>query len=72
MLMVFAGGHISGGHYNPAVTLAVLLRGKCPLRDAITYWIAQILAAFVAVAVVSFLKGYPQSQRPGSFIPVAP
>ncbi len=44
MVMVFAGGHISGGHYNPAVTLAVLLRGKCPLRDAITYWIAQIFS----------------------------
>ena len=65
MVMVFAGGHISGGHYNPAVTLAVLLRGKCPFRDAITYWIAQILAAFVAVAVVSFLKGYPPPSARG-------
>ena len=69
MVMVFAGGHISGGHYNPAVTLAVLLRGKCPLRDAITYWIAQILAAFVATAVVSFLKGYPPIPAPGEYHP---
>ena len=30
MIMVYAGGHVSGGHYNPAVTLAVWLRGKCP------------------------------------------
>ena len=35
MVMVFAGGHISGGHYNPAVTLAVWLRGKCDAKDVI-------------------------------------
>ena len=33
MVMIFAGGHISGGHFNPAVTLAVYLRGKCEARD---------------------------------------
>src|SRR4029077_3058139 len=35
MVMVFATGHISGGHLNPAVTLAVFLRGKCPAKDVI-------------------------------------
>ena len=45
MVMVFAGGHISGGHYNPAVTLAVFLRGRCDRADVIPYWIAQIAAA---------------------------
>lgn len=69
MTMVFAGGHISGGHYNPAVTLAVLLRGKCPLPEAINYWIAQILAALIAAAVVLFLKGYPPIPSPGEFHP---
>ena len=48
MIMVFAGGHISGGHYNPAVTLAVWLRGKCPAKDVIPYWIAQIAAIAMA------------------------
>jgi aquaporin Z len=52
MVMIFAGGHISGAHYNPAVTLAVLLRGRSTLPDAIGYWVAQVLAAIVAALVV--------------------
>ena len=57
MVMVFAGGHISGAHYNPAVTLAVFLRGRCPAGDVIPYWIAQILAAIVAAFVAVYLCG---------------
>ncbi len=59
MVMIFAGGYISGAHYNPAVTLAVFLRGRCPFADVIPYWIAQILGASVAAAVVLFMKGNP-------------
>jgi len=55
MVMVFAGGHISGGHYNPAVTLAVWLRGRCDTKDVAPYMIAQVLAAAVAALVVGFL-----------------
>ncbi|HTB26429.1 MAG TPA: aquaporin, partial [Puia sp.] len=47
MVMIFAGGHISGGHYNPAVTLAVLLRGKISMIDAILYMIVQISGAVI-------------------------
>jgi aquaporin Z len=57
MVMVFATGHISGGHLNPAVTLAVFLRGKCPLSDVIPYWIAQIAAGVIAALVAVFLCG---------------
>jgi len=53
MVMVFAGGHISGAHYNPAVTLGVLIRGKLKTADMIPYWIAQCVAAAVAAIVVS-------------------
>ena len=35
MVMIFAGGHISGGHYNPAVTLGVWMRGKCETKDVV-------------------------------------
>lgn len=53
MVMVFAGGHISGGHYNPAVTLGVLIRGKVNAADAVPYWIAQFIAAAVAALLVN-------------------
>ena len=58
-VMVYAGGYISGGHYNPAVTIAVWLRGKTKSRDAIYYIIAQAIAGIVAALLVSFLKGNP-------------
>src|SRR5256884_5980036 len=48
MVMVFAGGHISGAHYIPAVTLGVLIRGKVKPADVVPYWIAQFLAAAIA------------------------
>src|SRR5437870_1688086 len=57
MVMIFAGGHVSGGHFNPAVTLAVFLRGKCPATDVVPYWVAQIAGAALAAGVVIFVKG---------------
>src|ERR1700689_3531437 len=59
MIMVYAGGHVSGGHYNPAVTLAVWLRGKCPASDVPPYWISQILGAALAALLTIYLKGNP-------------
>jgi len=58
MVMVYAGGHISGAHYNPAVTLAVWLRGRCPARDVTPYMGAQIIGGLVASFMVLFVKGY--------------
>lgn len=55
MVMIFAGGHVSGGHFNPAVTLAVYLRGKCDAKDVAPYWLAQFLAGLIAALLVTFL-----------------
>ena len=57
MGMVYAGGHISGAHFNPAVTLAVFVRGRCPAKDVVPYWVAQIVAAVAAAFVAMFLVG---------------
>jgi aquaporin Z len=48
MVMIYAGGHISGGHYNPAVTLGALVRGRIGIGDAVPYWIAQVVGGVVA------------------------
>jgi aquaporin Z len=69
MVMIFAGGHVSGGHYNPAVTLAVWLRGKCPVSDVIPYVVSQVLAAVLAAFVVVYMMkgGMPSySERLGA------
>ncbi len=57
MVMVYAGGHISGGHYNPAVTLGVWLRGRCPTSDVVPYWLVQLAAGALAAAIVNYLRG---------------
>ena len=55
MIMIFAGGHISGGHYNPGVTLAVWLRGRCESKDVVPYIFSQVLGALAAASIVTFL-----------------
>jgi aquaporin Z len=75
MVMIFAGGHVSGGHFNPAVTLAAFLRGRCDKRDVLPYWIAQFVAGAAAAGLVNLLlEGrvdaavIAQHPRLGSFI----
>jgi aquaporin Z len=57
MVMVYAAGHVSGGHLNPAVTLAVWIRGRCETKDVLPYWVAQVFAGIVAAVVAVWLVG---------------
>jgi len=56
MVMVYAGGHISGGHYNPAVTVAVAIRGRMPASEVPMYFTAQIVGALLAAVASYYLK----------------
>lgn len=57
MVMIYAGGHVSGAHYNPAVSLAVWIRGKSSLGDMLGYWMSQSAGAILAALVVSKIFG---------------
>src|SRR6202165_969409 len=52
MWMIHAGGHLSGGHYTPAVTLAALIRRRIGVRAAVAYWLSQIGAGLIAALLV--------------------
>lgn len=54
-VMVFMGGHISGGHYNPAVSVAALLRGALPASEIVPYLIAQTLGGSIGALVGNFI-----------------
>jgi aquaporin Z len=65
MIMVYMGGHISGGHYNPAVSLAAMLRGALPSSQYFPYVISQIAGALVAAIMVSTITGKTFAPMPG-------
>jgi aquaporin Z len=64
--MVYAGGHVSGGHYNPAVTLAVFVRGRIGLVDAAAYWVAQVAGAALAALAARYVM------NPGTVTALSP
>jgi aquaporin Z len=65
MVVVYMGGHVSGGHYNPAVSLAVLIRGKMTAGDLLPYWIAQVLGALMGCFLASLATGRSFAVMPG-------
>ncbi len=67
-VMVFMGGHISGGHYNPAVSLAAFLRGALPGSEVLPYMISQILGAIIAAVLGNYISGgsVPLAPNPNS------
>src|SRR5256885_1535806 len=56
MVMVFAGGHVSGAHYNPAVSTAVYVRGKMTQEEYFAYVVIQLAAALVAGLLIIILN----------------
>ena len=65
MAVVYAGGHVSGAHYNPAVTIAVWVRGAIPTREVIPYIVAQLAGALLASFFVYKFNGFPVHLEPG-------
>ena len=59
MIMVYAGGHISGGHYNPAVSLAAAMRGALPYSELLPYWGSQILGGVLAALLATSFASTP-------------
>ena len=57
MVMVYMGGHISGAHYNPAVSIAMILRGLLTTKEAINYILSQLAGAFLAAFFVQWVGG---------------
>jgi aquaporin Z len=66
MVMVYMGGHISGAHYNPAVSIAILIRGKMEARDLVPYVIAQLTGAVLASLAVYVITGSTFAPAPGA------
>jgi aquaporin Z len=67
LTMAYAVGHISGGHFNPAVTLGLWSAGRCANRHVIPYIIAQVLAAIAAAAALWFIASAKPGWVPGGF-----
>lgn len=71
MTMVYMGGHVSGGHYNPAVSLAVLIRGKMSGGEFVSYVIAQTIGSVIAFGLGFFASGKGVGIAPGVNVSVA-
>jgi aquaporin Z len=66
MVGVYAGGHISGGHYNPAVSLAAFVRGRLSGRDLVPYWLAQLAGGALAAGLALYVIN-PPAQHAAAF-----
>ena len=64
--MVYMGGHVSGAHYNPAVTLAVFMRGKLESGDVAPYMVSQVAGAIVAALIVQVATGSTFAPAPAA------
>jgi aquaporin Z len=67
LTMAYAVGHISGGHFNPAVTVGLWAGGRCSAGDVVPYIIAQVIGAIVAAAVLYWIASGQPGWVPGRF-----
>ena len=67
LTMAYAVGHISGGHFNPAVTVGLWTAGRCANRHVIPYIVAQVVGAIVAAAVLWFIASGKAGWQPNGF-----
>ncbi len=67
LTMAYAVGGISGGHFNPAVTLGLTLANRAPWKDLVPYWIAQVIGAIVAGAALFAIASGQAGFTPGGF-----
>lgn len=65
--MAYAVGGISGGHFNPAVTLGLAVAGRAPWSDLIPYWIAQVIGGALAAVVIYFVASSATGFTAGTF-----
>lgn len=64
--MVYMGGHISGAHYNPAVSFALFLRNVIALRTMLLYWITQLIAGSLAFVFAFLIGAHLSGIHPGA------
>ncbi|MDR2311199.1 MAG: aquaporin Z [Brucellaceae bacterium] len=67
LTMAYAVGGISGGHFNPAVTLGLTLGGRFEAKDLIPYWIAQLVGGILAAAILFFIASGKADFTAGGF-----
>lgn len=70
MCMVYMGGHISGGHFNPAVSTAVVMRGAMPVKSFVPYVLSQLAGGLLAAYVSRMVSGQTFAPMPGSGVSI--
>lgn len=70
MVMIFMGGHVSGAHYNPAVSVAAFLRGGFSAADLVPYIVAQLVGGIAAAMTVFVILGETLAIAPGDGVNV--
>jgi aquaporin Z len=66
MVMVYMGGHVSGAHYNPSVSIALMMRGALDSKDLVPYIVSQLVGGTLAAILVMVITGSTFAPAPGA------